>query len=95
MLVRPSISDDRARLDDPGEIEELVALAERLFAAAFGRALKDGDAVADSFDHLRASRGELLGRENLVPAKYGLRREERSKASNEDSQRQGAMHGHL
>ena len=31
--------DDRARLDDPGEIEELIVLAERLFTGTFGGAL--------------------------------------------------------
>ena len=38
---------NRARLDDAGEVEKLVVLAERLFARPFGRPLQDCDAVAD------------------------------------------------
>ena len=41
-LLRPSVDDDdRARLDDAGQIEELVVLPERLLAGALGRALQD------------------------------------------------------
>ena len=71
-FVRPSITDDRARLDDAGEVEELVVLPQRLLAGPFGRPLQDRDAVADVRHHLRAPRRELLRRKDVGAGEDGL-----------------------
>ena len=63
---------DRARLDDAGEVEELVVLPQRLLAGPLGRALQDRDAVADVRHQLRAPRRELLRREDLRAGEDGL-----------------------
>ena len=71
-LARAAVEQHQgARLDDAGQVEELVVLPERLLAGAFGRALKDGDAVADRVDHLRPARRELVGGKISVPRNTG------------------------
>ena len=59
--ARSAVDDEEsARLDDPGQVEELIALPQRRLAAPFGGALQDRDAVTDGVDHLRATSNELL-----------------------------------
>ena len=72
-LFRPSVDDDDgARLDDAGHVEELVALPQRLLARPLGRALKDGDRVANPFHDLRATRRELVGWKDVGAGKHRL-----------------------
>jgi hypothetical protein len=66
---------DGARLDDAGQIEELIVLAECLLAWTLGRALHDRDRIADAFDQASAPGAEFLERKNLCPAEYRLRRQ--------------------
>ena len=65
-LFRAAVDQqDRARLDDAAEIEELVALAERLLAGALGRALQDRDSIADLRHDARTASGVFVGREDV------------------------------
>jgi hypothetical protein len=57
---------------DAGEVEELAVLPEGHLAWRPGRTEHDGHGVADPIHHLRAPRGELLGRENLRAPEHGL-----------------------
>ena len=73
-LFRAAVDDGyRPRLDDAGEVEELIALPEGLFTRPLGRALQDRHRVADVGQHFRASRRELFGREDLRSREDGLR----------------------
>ena len=56
---------DGARLHHACQVEELVALAQRLFAGTLRGALQDGDAVADLRHHAGAPRGVLLRRKDI------------------------------
>src|SRR5581483_5361739 len=70
-LLRPSVDGrDGTGLDDAGEIEELVALPERLLARSFGRALQNRNGIANLRHHARAACSELLGWKNLGSGKH-------------------------
>ena len=56
---------DGARHLNPGQIEELVALTELLVRRRLGRALNDGDGVANFGHDARAAGGELFLRERV------------------------------
>jgi hypothetical protein len=47
-------------------------LPQRLFARSLGRALKDGDRVANPFHDPRAARRELVGRKDLGAREHRL-----------------------
>src|SRR5581483_1561848 len=72
--VRLAIDDeDGARFHDAAHVEELIALAQRLFAGTLGSALQDGDTVADPFHYVCAPRGVLLGGKDV--GEYRLRKD--------------------
>ena len=76
--------DDRPRLDDARQVEELIGLAERLFARSLGGALQNRDRVADALDDLRAARSKLLRRKNLCAGEHRLRRRPRANGDDGD-----------
>ena len=92
LLRAPVDRDDRARLDDAGQVEELVVLAERLFAGPLGRALQDRDAVADLLHHLRAARREFLGRKDLGAGEDRLSRRERAERNHRGERAKKSFH---
>ena len=77
---------DRARLDDAGQVEELIALTKRLLAGALGGPLNDRDGVADARHHAGAARRELLERKDVGPGEDRLRPDGRERGREEGRQ---------
>ena len=71
LLCAPINDQQRARFHYAGDVEELVALAERLLAGTFGGPLHDRHRIADLLHHLRAPHGVLIGRKDI--SEDGLR----------------------
>ncbi len=60
-----------ARLDHAADVEELIALTQRLLAGALGGPLQDGDGVADLFHHARAAGGVFIGWKDVGENRLG------------------------
>ena len=93
-LPRPPVDgDDRPRLGDSRQVEELVALPERLLARPLGRTLHNGDRVADALQQAGPPRGEFLGRKNFGSRKYRLRHRTRGEERAARQRAEESSHG--
>jgi len=73
--LRPAVNgDDRPGLDDAGQVEELIVLAERLLTRPFGRALEDRNGVTNLCHDPRASCREFLERKDFRAGEHRLSR---------------------
>ena len=88
LLRAPVDEEHRARLGDTGQIEELVVLPERLLAWPLGRALQDGDRIADPFDDPGAACREFIGRKDLVAGEHRLCGEPRPEDEDQSCRRE-------
>ena len=88
LFARPSMTQDRARRLDAGQVIELVALPEFLVRRGLGRTLHDDDAVANLLQHLRAPCGKLLFRQRRgKERRLGRRHRDRSEQHQRGQQR--------
>ena len=89
-LRAPVDGHDRPRFGHAGQVEELVALAERLFAWTFRSALENRDGVADPLHDAPAATRELFEREDFGAREHRLgrrrRRGDREQAAGQDEQ---------